>query len=150
MLKTYFIAKCTGNSAEVLSRVEHILLILSEQNASRWPDTMAWQNLLPVWFTERFAPEMTHEQALEWLKEWRSMSSEDKALAEQQKGWDLFNWLGWFHPDKRFWSLGSASIKDANVIEVTLLTAEDIFPSGAIQWLFIACGAISFAKTRSE
>jgi hypothetical protein len=136
-----FVATCPGNASQVLSRTKELLLLFCEQSPSAWPSLAQWRNMLPRWFLDRCAPEMTQEQAEKWLAWWRGLPPEERERVEREKDWSLENWLYWMEPANRTWTWWDACDQDANTLIVAIEVIDWPFPWGAFRWLLLAAGA---------
>ncbi|MHC5083593.1 MAG: hypothetical protein ACYTET_06605, partial [Planctomycetota bacterium] len=135
-----FVITCCGNADEILDKSKEILLTIDENSIDEHPDNN-WEALLPDWFIDRCAPEMTKEEAEKWKEKWMKMSPKKRAKMEEKRDWSLLNWLYWFEHDNRTWFWWDASITNNNTIILSVETFGSPFPWGALRWLFIACGA---------
>lgn len=97
--------------------------------------------MLPRWFVEASAHEMSKEEAEKWLARWRNLPPAQQAKEEAEKAWALSNWLYWFEDGNRQWDWWDDAVQDANTIQVAAEVKCWPFPWGALRWLFKASGA---------
>lgn len=136
-----FIARCDGDSWQVLAKAKAVLIEFDQAAMAEWPDNSDWTKILPKWFLEKCAPEQTREQAEESLKLWRALSWEEQARAEREELWPLSACLYWLNPENRKWFWWDAEERDANTIVIAAEVDDWPFPWGSLAWLFRAAGA---------
>lgn len=147
-----FIIRCNNNADEVLNLAKRVLVIVNYNSELVWPSFELWKKILPDIFINHCAKELTEEEVKNQQIYWDSLSYEQKIEeAKKDKAWTLSNWLAWLEPDCREWFWWNAHKFDGEIenthflIEVTAL--DDPFSSGALKWLFRACGAIDVVCT---
>ena len=115
-----------------------------------WPTDALWPQLLPAWFVQRCAPETPepdHGEPFdmeEWLRQWRAMTPEEKAAADQGP-WTLSGWLYYFDPteegmgdDRSWWWWHAGTDESGGWVQVA--TTGWPFGSGSLSWLLEASG----------
>jgi hypothetical protein len=136
-----FIARCPGSAEAVLARAKQVLEVVLHQDPQNWPSGEAWHRLLPEWFVEQCAKEKSQEEADEWLRQWDSLSWEEKVSLSKTIECSLGGWVYWFQPEQRQWYWWEATILDSNTICVTVEIDEWPLAWGALDWLLRASGA---------
>lgn len=137
-----FEVKCEKKAEIVLGRCKEVLRIVLENSMGKWPSMDKWRNLLPQWFIERCAREITMEEAEKRL----NLSIEERKEINRKEGWTLSAWLYWFNPEERQWFWWDAKINDEDTIIITVECLSWPFPWGALEWLFISLGAESIVE----
>ncbi|GKX64736.1 hypothetical protein SOASR032_33050 [Pragia fontium] len=142
-----FIVSCQSDAFSVLELAKEILLIVNHHSLKEWPSIESWMAILPVQFINSCSPELTDKEKIEHQKNWAQLTYNEKVEnAAQEEKWTLSSWLSWLEPTEREWFWWSAvlfnePLNDSHfVVEVTMLDSP--FMSGALKWLFKACGAI--------
>lgn len=135
--------------AQVIANARAVLTCVVAQ-MSDWPTDELWPRLLPAWFIQRCAPETPEPEQREpfdmeeWLRQWRAMTPEEKAAADQGP-WTLSGWLHYFDPteegmgDDRSWSWWHAGTDESGGW-VQVATTGWPFGSGSLSWLLEASG----------
>lgn len=90
---------------------------------------------LPGWVCESFSEPLSAVELESWLASWRQASPAEKALLEEQKGWEFEQWIHWFSSDNDIWSLESVSVDSPEGLVIILWHVDDPFPFGALEWL---------------
>jgi hypothetical protein len=134
-----FLAKCDGSARDVLGRAKSVLEKVLPVTAGSWPSLDEWRHILPSWFVERCAPEMSREEAERRL----GLPHEERERLEQVEGWNLSGWLYWFQPDQRQWAWWDAVAPDDDTIIVAIEVDGWPFPWGSLKWLLLASGAVT-------
>lgn len=129
----------------IIDKVSNILLVILENSENQWPTLKEWEQLFPTWFIEKFAADMTKEEAEKWLKKWRKMSLKKKAKIKETMKWSLPDWLYWFEPQNREWEYHSISNISKDSFNFNILVDGWPFPHGAIDWLLKNCGVSSIS-----
>lgn len=142
-----FLIESDNDARAVLARVERTLSCVLQNCRPYWPTSEQWSRILSEDFVGQFSPEATAEEVEIWLKQWRTLSPENRKIAEDTIGWTLTNWIEWFRPDERYWYWWGASVKGENRIYADILSEEVIFPKESFDWLFVANGAGSVKET---
>ncbi|OCG73066.1 hypothetical protein A9G42_11700 [Gilliamella sp. Nev6-6] len=147
-----FVIHCNNDVDEVLNLAKRILVIVNYNSEPVWPSFEEWLKILPDKFINNCAKELTKEELKEQKIQWDNLTYEQRLEeAKKDQAWTLSDWLGWLEPDAREWFWWNAHKFDGEIenthflIEVTAL--DDPFPSGALKWLFKACGAIDVIST---
>ena len=137
-----FDVSCTRvDAATVLQRGKAVLEIVGAFTSDAWPSKNEWRDLLPDWFVAACAPEMTPEQADQWLKRWEVMSPEEREEEERNQQWSLADWLHWMKPTERKWLWWDSEVIEPTLARVALEVESWPFPWGAFKWLMQAAGA---------
>ena len=123
---------------QIIGRAEDVLMTVDRQVARGWPAAAKWREVLPEWFVNACAPEMTESESEAWLKRWDGMSEEERAIEESSKSWSLLDWIYWMHPEHRTWFWQGT---DASSGRVRVACDSWPFPSGYLFWLLKAAGA---------
>ncbi|WP_224718503.1 hypothetical protein [Pectobacterium versatile] len=141
-----FIVSC-NDASSVLNLAKEVLTIVNNHSTQRWPSLNEWSNMLPSQFVDECLPELTEAEREKLTQRWDALSYEEKlAEASHDDKWTLSSWLSWLAPEEREWFWWDAILFDEPInnshflIEVTTLDSD--FMSGALKWLFKACGAI--------
>lgn len=141
-----FIVSCS-DADSVLRLAKEILITVNNHSTQSWPSLDEWSKILPPQFVENCLPELTEAQQQKQTQTWESLDYEEKlAEAAHDDKWTLSSWISWLEPDGREWFWWDAILFDPPLsnshflIEVTVLDSP--FMSGALKWLFKACGAI--------
>ena len=138
-----FFARCAGDAPQVLARCKEVMQSVLVQNVDRWPTDAEWHSLLPAWFVAACPDEAMTQQV---LARWFELSKEEQSRLTS-KLWSVSNWVYWFLPEERQWFWWDASTPDGNTVELLVEVFGHPFPSGSLEWLLEASGAI---KTESE
>lgn len=132
-----FLARCPGNAAAVLSRAKEVLEIVLAQETTDWPSVDEWRSILPAWFVQQSAAEISQEEAERRIQ----LPMEERLLLSRR--WSVSAFVFWFQPDERHWFWWTAALIDAHTLHITVLAQEFIFPWGSLDWLLRASGATS-------
>lgn len=135
------VAICDGDAAQVLGRACEVLGIVIDHQLGDWPAIAVWRSLLPGWFIDACAPEMSQEQADAWLAWWKLLPADQQGAASREKGWSLADWLFWLEPDERQWFWWDTQVESPDRLRVTIEVAGWPAPFGALDWLLRAAGA---------
>jgi hypothetical protein len=136
-----FNVECERNSAETLRCAKEVLLAALREDDPGGLALEAWRKILPPWFTMKFSPEITMEEAVRR----RALPMEERMhLAET---WSLAAWVHWLKPSERQWEWWDAEVISPRSLHVKVVVSGLPFPSGSLQWLFKCCGATSFELT---
>lgn len=142
-----FIVSCQSDALSVLELAKQTLSIVNQHSLQEWPSIDSWSNLLPKKFINGFLPELTDKEKVECQKQWEQLTYDEKIKnSAQDEQWTLSNWLSWLEPEAREWFWWNVLLfneplnKSHFVVEVT--TLDSPFMSGALKWLFKACGAL--------
>lgn len=58
------------------------------------------------------------------------------------------DWISWFDPnDTRYWFWWDAFVKEENLLLVAIEVVDIPFPSGSLEWLLRASGAIKIEES---
>jgi len=128
------VARCKGNSEQVLKSARDVLEIVCSQGTPSDPEK--WRDLLPRWFVNQLAPEPSQEEFAKYLL----LPYEERMKAENNE-WTLAGWLHWFEPDNRYWCWWDGAVMDRNTLVVAIEVTEWPFPWEALKWLLLAAGA---------
>lgn len=141
-----FVISCNSNALDILQLAKKVLLIVNNQSIGLWPSFEHWKKILPVEFVDNCLPELTEQERLESQVKWDRLTYEEKLEnAAQDECWTLSSWLAWLEPTEREWFWWNAIVLEPPLdnthflVEVTPLDSP--FMSGALKWLFKACGA---------
>lgn len=139
---------CPGNAHQVLQNCREVLAVVLSQYEKNWPSDDEWLSLLPTWFIERCAPEMTIEEEEENLARWKTVSREEQIRETEEELWSVMDWISWFDPnDTRYWFWWDAFVKEENLLLVAIEVVDIPFPSGSLEWLLRASGAIKIEES---
>lgn len=133
---------CKNNAIDVLNSAKLVMKTIDEKALGTWPSEEQWRTLLPEWFVDCCAPEMTREDAEKWLVKWRALSPEKQSQIESEREWSLSDWLYWMESANRTWYWWSADVLSNDLIVMTAAVEEWPFPWGSLSWLFRCVGAI--------
>jgi hypothetical protein len=136
-----FVAKCSGNAGEVLSKTKELMTVVNHNSIPHWPSDVAWRRLLPNWFVARCSPEKSQKEAEEWLAWWKSLSRDEQKKIEATNAWSLLNWLYWLEPDNRQWYWWDGIVLDHDTLMVAVEVDSWPFGWGDLSWLLRAAGA---------
>lgn len=141
----------TADDAEaVIDRVREVLRAVVPMSAEQLDREAEHPAVLPPWFVDRCAPEMTPVEAANWLAWWRGLDPEGQAGAEEEKGWTLPDWLYWMRPDERQWYWWSLSVKSERSATLAVAVLGLPVPLGALRWLLKVAGAHSVDQVAIE
>ena len=135
-------AVCAGDAESVRARIQSVLATVVDHQQGPWPSLDEWQQLLPAWFLDACADEMSQEQAEAWVAWWRSLPADQQAVASQEQVWTLADWLYWLEPAERQWFVWHLRLACADRIRVSVEVAGWPAPLGSLQWLLRAAGAV--------
>ena len=90
---------------------------------------------LPEWLTRSFSAPLSREEKEAWLATWRAAGHQGKAALEQERGWELGQWLYWFSPENDIWTLAGVSVPSPGVLQITLEHSDEPFLTAALAWL---------------
>jgi hypothetical protein len=124
----------------VLSRAREVLEVVLAGAAAAWLPVEEWRERLPAWFVAACAPELSAQDAENWLLRWRQLSPEQRAAEERDQPWSLVDWLHWLEPDNRTWFWWDAAATD-DALHVVVEVPGAPAPLGALEWLLRASGA---------
>jgi hypothetical protein len=127
---------CDRNAQIVLAKCKEVLGAILTVDPNRWPSLDEWRLLLPRWFVDTSAEEITQEEAERRL---RLPLEERRRLSER---WSVSAFVHWFQPEERYWYWWDAVIEDVNTIRVSLIIKEESFPWAALDWLLRSSGAL--------
>ena len=133
-----FKIECRNNSSDVLSKCKEVLKIVLCNNEKDKLTIDEWRNVLPLWFTEKCAKELSKQEAEDRL----NLTIEERKRITLNEGWTLSDWIYWFKPNERQWYWWDAKIVDLNTIHLVIECYGWPFAWGALRWLWKACGAI--------
>lgn len=137
-----FEVKCEKNAKIVLERCKEVLKIVLGKSEAEWPSISEWRHLLPQWFIERCAREISMEEAERRL----TLTIEERKEITRVEGWRLSAWIYWFNPEEKQWFWWDAKIHDEDTIKITVECLYWPFPWGTLEWLFISSGAESIVE----
>lgn len=139
----------------LVERVKTIMSLIVERGSpAYWPSEAEWATIVPDWFRESCAPEMTSEEEERELKRRRTLSYEARLAEDRVDGaWRLSVWLSWMEPDERWWLWWDAGVSDDGTAIFGIDRLGDWYPElpGEFVWMLKACGATdvdSFAAER--
>ena len=123
---------CAG---EVLDRCREVLGLVLRQPADSWPTVEQWRSLLPKWFVDACAEEITRAEA----ERRRSLPMpEREKLAEH---WSVGAWVHWLKPSERQWFWWDGRQTSPSDLMIRVEVNDFPFPAGALKWLLKAAGA---------
>ena len=138
-----FYASCDQGCQMVLERAKSIMTILNDK-AEHWPSLAEWRKIMPDWFIERCAPEMTKKEVDTWLENRRTRIKEDLEEAVA-RDWTLSGFLFWMKPDMRQWFWWDARVfygdGGKTYIGIAVSVFDWPFAWESLGWLFKAAGA---------
>lgn len=134
------VIRCRRDARVVLGRCREVLGVVLDHQLGPWPEVDEWRRFLPGWFVDACVEE-SKEEVERWLAEWRRLPSDQRAAAEEGRGWSLADWLMWLQPDERQWFWWDASVDDEDTLTVELEVVGLPGPLGAFTWLARAAGA---------
>jgi hypothetical protein len=132
-----FMAHCAGNAAEVLDRCKEVLHLVLQPDSEVWPSTDEWRSILPEWFVEKSREELSQQE------EERELQLPLKERIRLNERWSVGAFLHWFQPSERYWYWWDAVVQDANTLHIKVIADDVPFPSGSLDWLLRASGALS-------
>ena len=132
--------RSNGNAARVLDGAKQVLLAVLEHAGPPWPSLEEWRAVLPDWFVEGCAPEMSPAEAEQWLTLWRSLPPEEQARATRERRWALAGWLYWLEPAQREWYWWNATVEEPDSLHVVVQVEGWPAPLGALDWLLRVAG----------
>ena len=122
---------------QVLDRSREVLGIVLRQSAASWPSVEQWRTLLPKWFVDACAEEITRAEA----ERRRSLPMpERERLAEH---WSVGAWVHWLKPSERQWFWWDVHQTSPNDMMIHVEVNDFPFPAGALKWLLKTAGASS-------
>lgn len=101
---------------------------------------------VPEWFRDECRPEWTPEELQEEMRRRRSVSPEDRAVAERTARWSLRNWLAWLDPELRSWWWWDGRVESDGRLVVEILVEGHPFASGALLWMLRAVGCAEITE----
>ncbi len=113
-----FVARCEGNSSQILAKAKTVLEKIDKASLHEWPSDSAWSKNLPEWFLARCAPELSQEKAEAELARRKSLPPEEQKRADDE--WSLLNWIYWFQLENRKWFWWDAEERDAITIVIVV------------------------------
>jgi hypothetical protein len=132
-----FIARCNGDATVVLDRCKQVLGLVLQPDTEDWPSTDAWRSILPEWFIEKSAEEISQEEAERQLH----LPMEERIRLSQR--WSVSAFVHWFQASERYWYWWDAVVMDANTLQIEVIVDDLPFPWGGLEWLLKASGALS-------
>ncbi len=111
--------------------------------SDEWPTSEAWKSILPGWFVDACADEMSQSEALDWLDWWRGLPPQEQRIAEEERRWALADWLHWLQPDERQWFWWDAAIEGKNRLRLDVEVSGWPAALGALEWLLRVAGVRS-------
>lgn len=137
-----FLVRCPLGAGEVLERAKSVLKAIDEATMQGWPMSNGVVPDIPAWFTSACSPEISADQAEQWLAWWRGLPPDEQAEVSREKSWSLENWLYWMEPENRQWFWWDAMLlKESDHIALAVEVMAWPFPWGSLRWLFRAAGA---------
>ena len=136
LFKTEIIARCSGNSSEVLEKTKEVLKIVINCELSFDDPVDDWEAVLPKWFVDACSPEISKEEAEELIKTGQGFET----LSNM---WTVSGFIYWFRPDQRSWYWWDGVTKDLNTLKIYLLVNGFPFAWGALEFLLKAAGVNS-------
>ncbi len=138
-----FIVTCNRNAPEVLRKAKEVLLLANEHALELGPESEQWLSVLPQWFLDACKPRKSHAEEIEEAEQRAKLPYEQKIEYAKTARWSALDWAYWILPEERIWIWWDAICTDYNTIVVAVEVTDWPFPSGALDWLFRACGAIT-------
>ncbi|MFD7261157.1 hypothetical protein [Streptomyces sp. NPDC059874] len=128
----------TEAAVDELVAVVHILKDFGPELMERESEVAS---RLPRHFAEKFSKEMSEADKVAWLHRWRAASSGEKARLEEERGWELGQWLYWFSPKNEYWRVVDV-VKSADPLSCSILLEcdDEQFPREALEWLAACVG----------
>lgn len=136
----WLVAKCPGAANSVLAKARETLEVVLSQNPAEWPTVGVWRSILPKWFVEQCAEEISQAEAERRLR----LPIEERLRLGQR--WSVEGWVHWFQPSERYWQWWEGIVEDEDTLRIGLLVEELTFPYGALEWLLKASGASSLEE----
>lgn len=139
---------CNGNSEIVLNKAKSVLtdVVRNSVHSKKWPGDDEWPGLLPSWFIDRCAKELSEKEAENWLNWWKGLTLEEQKKVEKEEPWSLLDWLYWLHPSRRTWYWWDYEIINQDLCVIDIEVDEWPFPWESLEWLFRASGALSVVE----
>jgi hypothetical protein len=131
---TDLVAECKGNASEVLERCKDVLKKVVGSELSYEDSNDDWSVILPQWFIEACAKEISQEEAVRLI----ATPSGQVFLANR---WTLKGFLYFFRSDDRSWYWWDGKVKDSDTLVVQLLVYGFPFAWEALAFLLKAAGA---------
>lgn len=111
----FFTAVTSGDAQAVLARVKEALVLAVDRDIQRWPTVDEWRAILPKWFVEKCADEISREEA----ERRRNLPMDErKRLADQ---WSVGAWTHWFKPSERSWYWWDARVVDKDRLKIEVV-----------------------------
>lgn len=137
-----FTVVTSGDAQAVLARVKEALVLAVDRDIQRWPTVDEWRAILPKWFVEKCADEISREEA----ERRRNLPMDErKRLADQ---WSVGAWTHWFKPSERSWYWWDARVVDKDRLKIEVVVENVPFAMGSLKWLLRAAGAIEVSEPR--
>jgi|SRR5580765_6621861 len=134
-----FIVKCDGDASDVLRRAKEVLIRIIDCELTFEDSVEDWKAVLPEWFVNIASPELTRQEAEKLL-------STPQGYEILARSWTVSGFIHWFRPEMRSWYWYDGEVRDRNNLLIQVLTYGYPFASGALEWLFKACGAERFEE----
>ena len=142
----YLIAHCPGNAEVVLKKTKEVLEVVLSLDPENWPSDSEWASILPRWFLDASGPNLTRKEAEEYLARLKGLPPEERVRVEAKARWSTSDFLYWFRSDERFWYWWDGKAESADELRVAQVFAGWPYPTGALEWLLRASGAIDAEK----
>jgi hypothetical protein len=125
--------ECLPNLLTILRIIDEKILLMKD-----FPTIDEWYKIFPPNFINKFAKEMTKEEAMNWMKNWQSLSLQEKMQEEKKRQWTFSNWIYWFEPDNRKWFLFSHTEINKKEFWLDIMITEVPTPLDALRWMLEA------------
>lgn len=137
-----FTAVTSGDAQAVLLRVKEALVLAVDRDIQRWPTVDEWRAILPKWFVEKCADEISREEA----ERRRNLPMDErKGLADQ---WSVGAWTHWFKPSERSWYWWDARVIGKGRLKIEVVVDNVPFAMGSLKWLLKTAGATEVSEPR--
>jgi hypothetical protein len=123
-------------------KLKEVLITVNSIESSDSLEVIQFEKI-PAWFASECTKPLTETEMQIWLAKWRSLSTEEQLIFEEEKGWSLEDWLHWMKSENRNWFLIDCRGLGDNKYELTLSVTGWPVPLGSIKWLLKAAKARS-------
>jgi len=100
-----------------------------------------WVAILPDWFVAACGPEVSKEEANEWLRRWEAADADERLEIRTTGSWRVTGWVYWFRPENRSWYWRAGLVENPNQYRVTIDLLSWPFAWDALHWLLEVSGA---------
>jgi hypothetical protein len=130
-----FELKCNGDAKEVIDRIRAVIKRVVDCELSFDDPLDDWRALLPKWFIDHCASEITRAEAEELMRT-------STGYAELSTRWSLSGFLHWFRPEMRSWYWYAGHAETRGLATMVLITDGMPIATGALEHLTKAAGAV--------